>query len=384
MTILYDARAAYLYPGTGLGTYSRQILLQFLQSSFGIDSDAISYWRPERRIGSAQLRKDLIKLANSLDKEPRFWAALTESPIQPKEHQILHLPNNGLGGEPLTGSRLIITIHDLIPYLLPETCSKEYLKIFTSQMPSVIEKASRIIAVSQHTRYDLERTFGVASEKITVIHEAPDGIYRPMDPEAALQILGEIYGIKQPFLLYVGGFSPRKNLTALIRAYAHVRRDLVKPHPLVIIGKPGKGSYPDCRKLVSALHLEKWVYFPGFVPTRLLPFFYNAASVFIYPSLYEGFGLPPMEAMACGTPTITSNRSSLPEVVGDGAYLVDPDPIGLAQAIAIVINQPEIALELRRRGRQRAEEFTWRKAARMVAEIYRDLMGKGFRPLEKS
>lgn len=373
MSILFDARAAYLYPGTGLGTYSRQLLLQFLQSGSGLDKE-IYYWSPHRRIASVQLRKDLIRLANTLEKEPRFWSVLVEKSVRERGFALLHLPNNGLGGKPVAGVALVVTVHDLIPYLLPETCSKEYLKIFTGQMPYVVERSDRIIAVSQHTRLDLERTFDIDPQKVHVIPEAPDPIYRPLERTAVRVTLQEIFGIDTPFLLYVGGFSPRKNLTALIRAYARVRKDLVKPHQLVIIGKPGKGSYPDCRKLVSSLHLDRWVRFPGFVPTRMLPYFYNAASAFIYPSLYEGFGLPPMEAMACGTPTITSNCSSLPEVVGDGAVQTAPDPIALAQAIADVLNNQAAAEELRQRALRRAKQFSWRKTAWLVTEVYRNLL----------
>jgi glycosyltransferase involved in cell wall biosynthesis len=377
MTVLFDARAAYLYPGTGMGTYSRQILLQFIQSGLHLPPDVVGFWCPDRRIGSAQLRKDLIRLSNSLEKEPHFWSALMEKPIKSRGDEVIHLPNNGLGGSVDSKARVLVTIHDLIPYLLPETCSKEYLKLFTSQIPEILEKAHLIIAVSYHTQMDLERTFGLTGTRIRVIPEAPDPIYRPMERDISQATLKQIFGLDQPFILYIGGFSPRKNLTALIRAFARVRRDLNTPHQLVIVGKPGKGSYPDCRRLVTALKVDKWVRFPGFVPTRLLPFFYNAASVFVYPSLYEGFGLPPMEAMACGTPTVTSNRSSLPEVVGDGALQVEPDPISLGEAIVETINRPEVNLTLRERGRRRASEFSWKKTAQMLAQIYLEALEEG-------
>ncbi|HEX2953467.1 MAG TPA: glycosyltransferase family 1 protein [Bacillota bacterium] len=375
MTILWDARAAYLYPGTGLGTYSRQILLQFLQSGLNSSGLALEYWSPHRRVSPYQLRKDLIVLSNSLSKDPRFWSNLVEHPVKAKGDQIVHLPNNGLGGQATLGAKQVVTIHDLIPLILPETCSKEYLRIFASEMPRILERSTKIIAVSEHTRRDIERTYQIPTRFISVIHEAPDPIYRPLNSEATRTVLAEGYGLDYPFLLYVGGFSPRKNLTALIRAFARVRKDLVTPHLLVILGLPGKGSYPDCRKLVSRLRLERWVRFPGFIPTRLLPLFYNAASSFIYPSLYEGFGLPPIEAMACGTPTITSNRSSLPEVVGEGALQVDPDPISLAEAIADVINQPEIAEKLHKLGLQRVKEFSWRTAAQHLNDLYTELLG---------
>lgn len=374
MTILWDARAAYLYPGTGLGTYSRQILLQFLQSGLISLGMTIEYWSPRRRISQHQLRKDLIVLANSLSKDPRFWSNLMEHPVKSRGDQIVHLPNNGLGGQVMAGAKQVVTIHDLIPLILPETCSKEYLRIFTDEMPRVLERSAKIVAVSEHTRHDIERTYQIPTQLITVIHEAPDPIYRPLSKEATRAVLAESYGLERPFLLYVGGFSPRKNLTALIRAYARVRKDLVTPHALVILGLPGKGSYPDCRKLVAKLRLEQWVRFPGFVPTRLLPLFYNATSAFIYPSLYEGFGLPPLEAMACGTPTITTNRSSLPEVVANGALQVEPDPISLAQAIAAIINHPDYAENLRLQGLRRAREFSWRIAAQRLNQIYIELL----------
>lgn len=377
MSILWDARAAYLYPGTGLGTYSRQILLQFLQSGIIHTDQSIEFWGPHRRVGTGQLRKDLISISNSLEKDTRFWANLVERPVKTKNDGILHLPNNGLGGNPPSTTRLVVTIHDLIPYILPETCSKEYLKIFTAEMPRVIERAQRIIAVSDHTRFDLERTFKIPDGVIRVIYEAPDPIYRPMNKTLVRAALAESYGLDHPFILYVGGFSARKNLTALIRAFARVRRDLEKPHLLVILGLPGRGSYPDCKRLVSTLRIESWVRFSGFVPTRLLPLFYNAASVFVYPSLYEGFGLPPVEAMACGTPTITSNRSSLPEVVRDGALQVEPDPIALGQAIKLVIDQQEVAEALRERGLRKAGELSWRRAAQTLIGIYEELLSGG-------
>ena len=197
-------------------------------------------------------------------------------------------------------------IHDLIPYFLPEMVRSSFLKRFVNEMPLIVERADRIITVSQASKNDIIKIFNVNAQKITVIPSAPASIYHKLPPEVIHQKLVSQYGIKKPYILYIGGLNPRKNINELIYAFSKVYRDLPRSHQLLIFGPSGQHS-ERLQWLVKALGLESEVIFPGFVSSGDLPLFYNGADLFVYPSLYEGFGLPPIEAMACGTPVITSN-----------------------------------------------------------------------------
>jgi glycosyltransferase involved in cell wall biosynthesis len=203
---------------------------------------------------------------------------------------------------------------------------------------------------------------------VTVTPYAADPIYRPMDREAARRAVAERFGLRGPFVLAVGVLQPRKNLPRLIRAFGRVAREA--PHALALVGKPG-WAHEELKRAVAASGLGSRVKFTGYVPDADLPVLYNAAELFVYPSLYEGFGLPPLEAMACGTPVVTANVTSLPEVVGDAALAVDPtDELALADAIGRALTDEALRERLRTAGLAHAALFSWERTAALTLQVY--------------
>ncbi len=214
---------------------------------------------------------------------------------------------------------------------------------------------------------------GVASERVIAVPNGVSEAFCPADAAAVAEFRRR-RGLPERFILFLGTLEPRKNLVRLLDAYAIWRRASQEPVVLVIAG--GKGwFYETIFAHVARLGLEDTVLFPGFVPADELPWWYRAAELFVYPSLFEGFGLPVLEAMACGTPTITSRASSLPEVAGDAALLVDPEDTGeLTDAIARTLSEPMLADELRVAGPRQASRFTWARTAAATAGVYRDVL----------
>lgn len=380
MKIGIDARAAVRYRGTGLGTYTHRLLWALSEvdpyNQYTAFVPAAPPETPETRETPETGKPGVERGSTALPQTANFTAAsFPASPDRGEEDVGLgkaladggftlhHVPHNGLGFPPNAPCPVVTTIHDLIPYVLPQTCTRRYLERFLARMPEICARSALILTVSRHTRRDLCRILGVAETKIVVIPEAPEPCYQPLPFSAANARAAESYGLTGPFLLYVGGFSPRKNLSALLSAYAVVRRDLPDHPPLVLAG----GLDPMGLRLqdrAKDLGLAGEVLFPGFVPLEDLPYLYRAARLFVYPSLYEGFGLPPLEAMACGTPVIASRESSLPEVVGDAGLLVDPyDPDAMADALLHLASDQEARENLRRKGLRRAKEFSWRRTA---------------------
>jgi len=186
--------------------------------------------------------------------------------------------------------------------------------------------------------------------------------------------LRQIYGIEQDFILYVGGFGPRKNVKGLLVAYALAQKELAKKYLLVCPGSWQKEGN-QLEDLLGVLGNEKQVILPGYVPVEHMPLFYRAAAVFVYPSFYEGFGLPPLEAMACGTPVISANTSSLPEVLEDAALLISPyDTRQIAEAICLVLNNPDLALRLSESGIKKTRQYSWRETAAQTAALYQKIL----------
>jgi glycosyltransferase involved in cell wall biosynthesis len=285
-------------------------------------------------------------------------------------------------------ARTILTVHDLSFMRLPQ-CAEAGLRAYLNKVvPRSVERADLVLADSQSTKNDLIELLGVSPDKIKVVYAGVESRFRPMQGEMALQRVRKRYGLDLPFILSLGTLEPRKNLTGLIEAYALMRassragfytcqgagdREL----KLVIAG--GKGwLYDEIFARVEELGLSGQVIFPGFIADEDLPALYNLAELFVFPSLYEGFGLPPLEAMACGTPVVTSDRPSLPEVVGEAGLMVEAtDSQALAEAMERVLTDEDLRREMREKGLKQAAKFTWEEAAGKLLDVYKRLGTSG-------
>ncbi|HUE75895.1 MAG TPA: glycosyltransferase family 1 protein [Chloroflexota bacterium] len=267
------------------------------------------------------------------------------------------------------GSRSVITVHDLaflrFPHLLTDDSRRYY-----GQIGNAVKSADVIIAVSQATRRDLVERVGAPADRIVVILEAADPTFQPASDDEILRVR-EHYNLPEDYFLFVGTLEPRKNLAGLFRAYARLRSRSVSLPVLAIGGQPGWLA-EDLPRLVGELKLNDYVHFLGRVRSEFLPALYSGATALVYPSLYEGFGLPALEAMACGTPVIASSAGALPEVCGNAAILVDPLAISeLANAMDRVARQPSLRQELVGLGFARVAEFTWEATATATLDAYR-------------
>ena len=269
----------------------------------------------------------------------------------------------------------VATVHDLSYELFPEDAPPRDRLVLGLLLPLSVRRAAAIIAVSENTRRDLLRRFAVPDERVSVIYEAaPPHMQRVTDQDSIRQAR-QTYGLVQPYILAVGNLQPRKNLARLVEAYAVIRRQGVAAQ-LVITGQ-GRWRESELVRRVQEMGLTRDVVFTGYVPDSVLPVLYSGAAVFAYPSLYEGFGLPVLEAMTCGAPVVTSNVSSLPEVAGDAALLIDPrDVAALAGALCALLTRPELADDLRARGYKQAALFSWQKAAQQTLAVYDRVLGQ--------
>jgi glycosyltransferase involved in cell wall biosynthesis len=268
---------------------------------------------------------------------------------------------------------VIVTIHDLSFIRYPDLsrpANRMYRTVLTRLSA---QRARRLIAVSAHAAAESARLLGVPRERVDVIYHGVDPVFRPL-PADEIAAFRRCRGLPERFVFFVGTLEPRKNLVRLVEAFARIRDGRVR---LVLAG--GKGwLYDDLFAKVEALGLDEEVVFPGYVTGDELPLWYNAATVFSYPSVYEGFGLPVLEAQACGTPVLTSNTSSLPEAAGDGALMVDPcDVEELAAGLDRLLTDEPLRHELRERGLAHARQFSWPHTARETACVYRRAITEG-------
>lgn len=264
---------------------------------------------------------------------------------------------------PLTGSVPMVAVaHDLIPLLFPKLYPRQQA-YFRHFVPAVLSRARSIIAVSERTKEDLVAHYGLAPERINVVYNGYAAEHFWPRPPADLSRWGLEW---QHFFLYVGNYLPTKNLPNLIRAYAKVECD----YPLVLVGHKDSRYYPAIARLAEELNIHSRVRYLDYVDYAELPTLYSGATAFVYPSIYEGFGLPPLEAMACGTSVVALNVGSLPEVVGDAGLLIEPDDLdALSVAMARFATDRGLRKELSQRGIDRATSFSWEKAARETLEV---------------
>jgi glycosyltransferase involved in cell wall biosynthesis len=278
---------------------------------------------------------------------------------------------------PFAPCPVVVSIHDLSFEHLPQTFKWRSRKQLRITVRRSARQASQVIALSEYVRHDIMRTYQMSPDKISVIPLAAPAHFSPIRNEEELQRVRQTYGIEGEYILSVGAIQPRKNLSRLIAAYSRLRR--AKPEgklpKLVLVGKCA-WLYDETLHTIKELGLGDSVILTGYVSATDLPGLYSGALCFVYPSYFEGFGLPPLEAMQCGTPVIVGNQTSLPEVVGDAGVLVDPfDVDALAAAIENVISDSNLRAELSVQGLARAKLFNWRETARQTLAVYRRAAG---------
>jgi glycosyltransferase involved in cell wall biosynthesis len=288
---------------------------------------------------------------------------------------LFHAPHYVL--PPLVMCPSVVTIHDCIhlmfPQYLPNRLAWGYAR---ASMWTATHRSDRVLTVSEASKRDILRFFHIPPEKIDVIYNGIDDHFWTPPSEDVVERVRERYQLNDPFLLYAGNIKPHKNLERLIEAFERLRGEGFADLKLLIIGDE-ISKYAALRRAVHRHHLHKHVRFFGFVPDDTLAVLYRLADVFVFPSLYEGFGLPPLEAMASGTPVVTSNVSSLPEVAGDAALLVDPrDSEAIAGAIRMVLTDRKLREDLRRRGLERARAFSWEQSVARTRAIYSEVLAR--------
>ncbi len=285
---------------------------------------------------------------------------------------LFHSPDFTL--PPLAAARAVVTVHDLSYLTVPE-CADPRLRTFLERsVPRAVRRAQRVLADSASTANDLNRLLGVPAEKISVVSAGIEARFEPVRDPTCLARVRTRYGLPEHFILGLGTLEPRKNFPALISAYGELQRRVTLPHDLVIVGGPGwlyEGIYAEARRQAA----PERIHLPGFVADEDLPALYSLADVFAFPSLYEGFGIPPLEAMACGTPVICAGNSSLPEAVGEAALLVDATDVdALAEGLLALLTDGALRAGLVDAGLKRARRFSWSSAAAALLAAYRQAM----------
>lgn len=375
MKIGIDGRAANWYRGTGIGTYTYQLINNLNK----VDSENnYLLFMSERCNIDIKLEKKIMVKNITINKKDNFWDEVNiPNIISDNNLELYHVPQNGVGLPEEKRCPFIITLHDIIPITMPETVGEVYLKIFNEKMPSIVSSCDGILTVSEFSKQDIVKAFNYPKEKVYVTYLAPEKIYKPMNKTKCKNNIKEKYSIQDDFILYVGGFSPRKNIVGLIEAFSlfikKYKDTKYKNIKLIITGNKGK-SYDLYKKRAEELSISESIIFTGFIPLVDLPYFYNASSLVVYPSLYEGFGLPPIEAMACGVPVITSNVTSIPEITKGSAYLINPlDRDELSFAIYKCLSDEILRDNLIVKGLIKASELSWEKTARETLNAYKKI-----------
>jgi glycosyltransferase involved in cell wall biosynthesis len=287
----------------------------------------------------------------------------------------VHIPHFAA---PLVSDRpVIVTIHDVIPYVYPAYRSSASMRLYLRMISRATRNAAAILTDSECSKRDIQRHLGIDRDRITVVPLAVDEQFRPVHDDDADEELRARFGLPGPVIFNVGGLDVRKNVEALVRAFAIALPDLDPDTRLVIAGKAHTGNqrlYPPLEPVIDELGVAQHVVLPGRISEADKLHLYNLADLYVFTSLYEGFGLSPLEAMACGTPVICSNRSSLPEVVGEGGILVDPTPEKIAGSISTVMNDAYLRRRLSAQGLEQASKFSWERTAEMTRDVYRQVL----------
>jgi glycosyltransferase involved in cell wall biosynthesis len=367
--IAIDARKLHDF---GIGTYVRNLIRQLAR--IDQDTEYVLLCRPQDCESIGRVGPNFRAIAEparaySVGEQLRIPLSLRRERVD-----LFHAPHYVL--PPLTRCRSIVTIHDCIhlmfPQYLPNRIAYGYAR---AALWTAARRSDRVLTVSEASKRDILRYFQVPAQKIEVIYNAIDDRFRREPPDEEVTRVRERYQLDRQYVLYAGNIKPHKNLERLIDAFHRLRQGGMDRLRLLIIGDE-ISRYPTLRRAVHRYQLHHHVRFLGFVPDETLAVLYRLAAVFVFPSLYEGFGLPPLEAMASGTPVVTSNVSSLPEVVEDAAVLIDPyDPASIAGGILRALTDEPLRRDLQAKGLARARAFSWEQSVRRIREIYGEVAG---------
>jgi glycosyltransferase involved in cell wall biosynthesis len=370
---------------TGSGQYTRQLVRALSNSPgdhqwfvFGLRSGKSHPEKLSNRAAAAQrLLRSPVPLTPNLAK---VWFEQISFPraCRAESVDVVHVP---YFAPPLTGGeKMVVTIHDLIPLILPAYRGSPSVRLYTRLVSAGASRSAAIITDSLASRDDILRLLRVDPARVHVIPLAAHERFKPVHDPHRVQRVRERYGLPDEYVLYLGGFDQRKNLSTLLAAYAAVSADLTHRTPLVIAGRlPSRDSefFPHPRVMVRRRNLEGAVRFVGWVHEEDKPVLYSEASIFVFPSLYEGFGLPLLEAMCCGTPVIASEAASLPEISGEAAVLFAPHDVeGLAKAISELLQDVPRRELLGARGLERAQLFSWKETATQTLKVYESVAAR--------
>jgi glycosyltransferase involved in cell wall biosynthesis len=370
---------------TGSGQYTHQLVHGLLTIPDGLEC---LLFRPKRAgvereplAPGSKIRERFlgppIPLSENLSK---LWFEQISFPraCLDREVDVAHIP---YFASPLQGgNKLVVTIHDLIPLILPAYRRSILVRLYTRLVAAGAGRAAAIITDSHSSKKDITSLLRIPPDRVHVVHLAANEMFKPVHDAEILNMTRQKYDLQEEYIMYLGGFDQRKNLGTLLSAFASLDDSLRTRSRLVIAGHlPQEDTpfFPDPRLIVERLNLQDRVDFIGWVPEKDKPALYSGAALFVFPSLYEGFGLPPLEAMACGTAVIASDRSSLPEIGGEGALLVDPHDVdGLAGAMTTLMEDKERRTELAAKGLEQARRFSWQKTVGETTAVYRSVAAR--------
>ena len=365
----------------GVGTYIRNIVRTL--GRLDLESTYFLIGTPEkvREIGPLPPNFKNVPLVTP-DRSAKGYLEF-RSALKRLSCDLVHIPN--LFSIPrVLPCPYVMTVHDMLEHMSRARQQTGFWGSVHVQMTKqVLRGAARIFAVSNFTRTDIEKYFDIPSSRIEVVYNAIDERFlRGHATPADRDLIAQRYQVTYPFLLYAGRISPHKNVVRMIEAFSALKTELEKDQlypdlKLIIIGDDLSGN-PDLRRTVIRSGVQNDVRFLGFVPIEVLRIFYDGAKVFVFPSLYEGFGLPPLEAMAHGTPVVTSNVSSLPEVVGNAAVMVNPENVfEIMRALHRVLTDKALRDRMKERSYRQAAKFSWEISVRRILDVYRQVARDG-------
>ncbi|MBC7248096.1 MAG: glycosyltransferase family 4 protein [Actinobacteria bacterium] len=383
MKVFFDG-TPFLLEKTGIGHYTQQLISHLLLEDADLEVGlfALSLRRGRRLRREAPDFPGMEVKGYNLPANFLYYTWWSRTGMLPAESllgdfDIFHATN--YQAPALRSARLVSTVHDINFVRFPEMQSKG-IRRFLRSLPQLLERSRVVLADSRFTAEELQDVYRLAEEKVHVVYPGLNPVFLKAPSPEEMETALRAYCLQPPYIAYIGNLHPRKNLATLVEAFNLLRRRGLR-HRLAVIGGGGLGrlnniEYNKLSRRVADLGLREEVIFTGYVPDERLKSLLVQADMLVFPSIYEGFGLPPLEAMACGVPVITSRRASLPEVVGDAALLLD-DPLDaeeIADKVEGLLGDRALRSRLVEKGRERARRFTWKKAAREVREIYSRVM----------